>query len=643
MIRNQSVRKQAVRKQSVRSLAALVIGAALSLHPLAAATANDGSERDGSEPDGSEPAATLRDSIVVSANRRATDADEVGSSVTVITAEEIELRRQDTVAELLRTVPGVEVVRGGGPGQVTSVFVRGGSSSQTLVLLDGVRLNTPTTGAYDLADLPADAIERIEILRGPQGTLYGSEATSGVISITTRKGRPGHHLQALAEGGELEHRRFRLGVDGTAGRYDYAVTASDLSTAGVSAASEEAGNTEDDPHDATAASLRVGTDLGDGGRADLILRHLDAEVGNDGFDFLLGPVDDLNRVQSRESTAGSLRLRGELGPRWRQSLLVGFVDDRLTGSDPDDAFSNFDVTGRNLEVQAQSDLDLDASGVLTFGLGYESRSAESIGSFDQSVDLRSVFVQHAWSWRDELHLTTGVRHDDHSQYGGETTYRVSAAWGPSERLRFHGSLGTGFKAPTLNDLFFPGFGNPELEPETSEGYDLGVETRFLGDRASFDLTWFATDFDDLIAFDFVTFLPQNVAQATSEGLEATFEVRPGPGFQLTASHTWNDTEDLATGLTLPRRPEHRSTLGVYFRPLERLRGSATLFVVRDRIDSDGRPMDDYERVDLTLHYRLSPRLEPYLRLENLFDESYQEIPGFTTPGSVAVVGLSLEY
>ncbi|MEE8526123.1 MAG: TonB-dependent receptor, partial [Thermoanaerobaculia bacterium] len=147
----------------------------------------------------------------------------------------------------------------------------------------------------------------------------------------------------------------------------------------------------------------------------------------------------------------------------------------------------------------------------------------------------------------------------------------------------------------------------------------------------------------LIAFDFATFLPQNVATATSDGLEVTVAIRPSPKFQLSLSHTYNDTEDQTTGRQLARRPEHRSTLDVFFHPGHRLRGAASLIVGRDRIDSDGSVMDDYERVDLTLHYRVSPAFEPYLRVENLFDEQYEEINGFTTPGAVAVIGLGFEY
>ncbi len=634
--------------------AAVSVAILFNIPDLAAQEASTASEEDAS----GEPRPEVREEIVVTANRVAAELRQVGSSVTVITAEEIELKRKTSVAELLRTVPGVEVVRGGGPGQITSVFVRGGSSSQTLVLLDGVRLNAPATGAFDFANLPADAIERIEIVRGPQSTVYGSEAVSGIISIFSKAGREGLHFSGLAEAGELGSRRLRAGVDGGTERFDFLVSVSDEETDGVSAASERAGppgggqaehGDESDPYVNLSAAARLGWAFSGDGRADLSLRYFDAEVANDGFDFVLGPVDDLNRLQTREGITGSLRLAKPFGARWDQTFVLGINDEQLAGSDPDDAFSNFGVDSRSIELTSQSDLSLGNGDVLTFGLGYEQRDGGSAGSFDENVDILSAFVQNAWSWRDRLHLTAGLRHDDHSEFGGETTFRLSSTWNPAAGTRLHGSYGTGFKAPTLNDLFFPFFSNPDLEPETSEGFDFGVEQSWAEDRWRLDVTWFETDFEDLIAFSFDTFRPENTARATSSGLEVAIEYRPGPAFQLQASHTYNDTEDLATGRQLARRPENRSTLELFFRPRPRLKGgvlsgSASLIVVSDRIDSDGSDLDDYQRLDLSLGYELEGgHLEPYLRVENLFDEEYEEIKGFTTPGALAVVGLSMKY
>jgi len=590
-----------------------------------------------------EPAALIQETVVVTANRAETPRQKVGSSVTVISAEEIARRRKTNVAELLRTVPGLEVVRGGGPGQITSVFLRGGNSSHTLVLVDGVRLNSTTGGAFDFANLPTDGIERIEIVRGPQSTLYGSEAMAGVIQIFTKKGSDGFHVSGLAEVGEASHRRFRLGLEGGGERFDAALTVSKEETDGVSAASERAGNRELDPYENFAATLRAGYDFAEGGRVDLVLRAFDGEARNDGFDFFVGPVDDLDFRQTREGLAGRLEFSKQFGERFKQSFRVGLSDEQLVGIDPTNFFSNFTIDSKSLELAAQSDFTLSEQDVLTLGFAWEERDGGSVGSFSESLEIASVFVQNAWNWKDRVHFTAGLRYDDHSEFGDETTYRLSTSWQVAVASRLHGSFGTGFKAPTLNDLFFPFFSNPNLRPETSQGFDLGFEQGWLDERLRVDVTWFDTDFEDLITFDFATFLPQNLAAATSSGVEFTVDYRVGPKFQIAASHTYNDTEDLGSGQQLARRPRERSTLNLFFQPVERLSGSVSFIVGRDRIDSDGTEMDDYERLDLTLEYRLNDSFEPYLRVENLFDDDYEEVNGFTTPGIVAVVGLGFRY
>lgn len=581
----------------------------------------------------------IRDDIVVTANRMESPADQVGSSVTVITAEEIAARGKTTVAELLRSVAGLDVARGGGDGQVTSLFLRGGSSSHTLVLIDGVRVNNAATGAFDFADLMSDQIERIEVLRGPQSTLYGSEAMTGVVSITTRRGlAPGPSFEGLAEAGSHNHRRLRLGLDGTAGRFDYDLTASDWKTDGVSAA---ASGTEDDPYENSSLSGRLGLDLAGGGRLDLTLRGFRGDVSIDGFDFLAGPVDDLNRLQKREALLGGLTFKKAFG-RVEQTVAVGFHDDEIRGTDPEDAFGNFAYRSRDRELHLQSDVTVARDDVVSFGYTYEERRVDGT-NFDESVELSSFFLQNVFS-KDRFSLSVGGRYDDHSQFGGETTFRVAASFKATASTRLHTSYGTAFKAPTLNDLFFPFFSNRELDPERNRGFDLGLERRFgAEDDVAVDVTYFESDFEDLIAFDFVTFLPQNLAEAKSRGVEATLSWRAGPRFEMRTSYTWNETEDLATGLPLARRPEHRGVVDFFWKPTEKLRSTVTVIVVRDRIDSDTTPMDDYERVDWNLRYRINPRWEPYLRVENLLDQDYEEINAFTTPGAVAFLGLGWRF
>lgn len=601
-----------------------------------------------SEDDG--PAVAVAEDMVVTADRMAVPAETTGSSVTVIGRGEIELRQPISLLELLRTVPGLEVAQSGGPGGVASVFIRGGGSDDTLVLLDGVRLNSPTSGAFDFADLTTDAIERIEILRGPQSGLYGSEAMGGVVSITTRRGEGAPGGWVAAESGSRAHRRLAAGAGGARGGFDFAVTAAAFETDGVSAASERRGNRENDPYDNMTLAARLGVGFLGDGRADLTLRYVDSQVAIDGFTFGVGPTDDPNALQNREMFQASLRLQKELAPWWHQSVTVGTVDDETIGSDPDTPFNNFRFRGRVSEASAVSDFRLGADDHLLAGASFERREAANPGAFDEGVDLASVFLTNRWGWRDRLFVSVGARHDDYSELGAETTWRTTASLlFPGRGTRLHASTGTGFRLPTFNELFFPGAGNPGLSPEASRGWDAGVEQGFLDGRVRLGATWFENRFDDLITFDLASFRFANVARAESRGVELSLDAAVRPGLDLGSSWTWTETEDLATGLPLARRPEHRGTLVVAYQPRERLRGTLAAVVVRDRIDSDGTAMDDYERFDLTAEYRLgvggSPagpwHLRLYVRIDNLLGAGYEEISGFTTPGRTAVVGVKL--
>lgn len=586
--------------------------------------------------------AVVEDEITVGASLIDVEKDRTGSTVTVIDRDEIERRNQPTVLELLRTVPGLEVNQSGGPGKISSVFIRGGNSSHTLVLVDGVRMNNNTTGALDFADLTAVNIEKIEIIRGPQGVLHGSEAVSGVISVTTRRGDGETSGFVRGSAGTENYTRFAAGVRGGDERLHYSLSAARVDTDGISAASEANGNTEDDPWENLTVSGQVGGAFWGDGEVNLALRYIDGETGIDGFSFGVGPVDDLNALQTREYFSGALSFEKPVTDRWTQTLTVSTISDDLAGIDPDNPFGNFEIESETFSVVTQANIELNPSNSLSVGYRVEERDGASVGSYDESLDLDSLFAEYRWSPNDRVDLSLGVRNDDHTFFGDETTYRVSLSARLGEVARLHGSFGTGFKAPTLSELFFPGFGNLDLAPETSEAFDLGVEFQFADGDVVLDVTYFDSEFEDLILFTFPGGFV-NVAEATSEGVELTLAWKLSDGVHLRASHTYNDTEDLSTGLQLARRPEGRTTFGLDFEIDERWSGSATAIAVNDRIDTTTLEMDDYVRFDLSVAYRATERLRPFVRFENLFDEDYSEIPGFTSPGFTAVGGLHVDF
>jgi vitamin B12 transporter len=588
------------------------------------------------------PTPTFREEMVVTANLIASPAEEVGSSVTVISREEIERRGQSSVADLLRTVPGLEVTQSGGPGTLATVFLRGAASNHTLVLIDGVRVSD-TSGRFDFAALRADNVERIEILRGPQSTLYGSEAIGGAISIATRQGRTGAHAGIDARAGSYDSHELRAEADGGGGRLDYAVSASDQRFGGLSVAGERRGNTEEDPYTNRTGSARAGFSFLRDGRADVILRHSEAESHLDGFTFGIGPTDDPNFLQRRQVSVGALRLMKPVAAWWRLHLSLSASEDEFEGEDPDTVFNNFDFGHRVREARTQSDFKLGAGHTLVAGLSTERRRGVNRGSYDESLAVDSAFVQENWSWRRRLFLTAGARYDRYSRFGNETTWRATGSYlaGAGSPWRLYGSYGTGFRGPSFDELFFPNLGNPNLRPETSRGYDLGIERRFAAGSALAGVTWFGNRFEDLINFSFTTFTFENIQRAAAQGVEASLWLQPRGNLELQAAYTYNDTEDRDTGEPLPRRPRHRASLVVSFDASDRLRSTASVVAVQDRIDADGTAMDDYTRADLQLEYRLRPWIQPYLFLHNLLDERYEEVSGFSSPAFSASVGLRL--
>lgn len=584
----------------------------------------------------------LVEEVVVSATRTPAQADSLGSSVTVLSTEEIAVRNKTSVLELLRTIPGLEVNQQGGPGRASAVFLRGAGAAGTLVLIDGVPVNSPNVGNYDFADIRADQIERIEVLRGPQSSLYGSEAMGGVINIVTRRGMAGEPLTVGFERGSRQSSRFRLGFGRAAEQGDFRFTLSRDDVKGLSAASERNGNNEKDPFCNNSLAGLAGWKWGDG-RIEAAFHYLDSRAALDSFAFGVGPVDDPNWEQARKTGMVSIKAERKLSPVWRQSARLSYFREKIDGTDPDTFWNNFQIRSHVLDFNAQADLTPASAHLLTLGAGYQKRKGENVGNFDEGANLSSAFVQDQWNWNGKLFLTGAVRYDRHSVAGGKTTGRATFAWRVDDAVRLHASYGTGFRAPTFNELYFPFYGNSKLKPETSTGYDVGVGLSFPGGKGTVDLTYFQNRFENLIAYDFAAFQAMNIDRAQSHGLEAAFGFRPGAAVQVEGSYTLTCSEDLKTGLMLPRRPRHRTALSLFLSPLEKLSGSVTLVSVNDRIDSDGRKLDDYTRIDMGLKYQFLKGVAGALRVENLLDKDFEEIRGYSSPGRMATLGLDLSF
>jgi len=621
---------------------------------------------------GQEKEVTLEE-VVVTATRVETPIEEIASSITVISSKDIERRQKSTVLEILRDVPGLNVVQSGGPGHLTDIFIRGSKSEHTLVMIDGVEINDPISPgrSYDFAHLTVDNIERIEIIRGPQSTLYGSDAIGGVIHIITKKGEGKPKFFLSTEGGSFTTFRESGGVSGSNNWINYSLGFSRLDTKGISAANEKDGNYERDGYENTSLSARLGFTPLENFNIDFILRYMNAEADLDNFGGVGG--DDPNHVQKSKqflfkSQAG-LTLFDHI---WSQKLGFAINDQDREIKNKKDPQHPFDFEkgsydGQLLKFDWQHHLKLHKTNSLTFGFEYEEEEGKSRYYWQsswgpgqsifpkKSANIKGYYLQDEIKLWDRFFATLGVRVDDHSRFGPETTYRIAPAYLLKEtRTKIKGTFGTGFKAPSLYQLFAPPtlwgpIGNKDLKPEKSKGWDFGIEQDLLKHKVSLGATYFRNDFRDLIDFDFAEGYI-NIGGAKTEGMELFASVKPFDDLTLRINYTHTDTEDKRTGRDLIRRAKNRPSLDLNYDFLKR--GNVNLEVIyvgkRDDLDFSTTPsrrvkLDPYTLVNILASYHITKNFQILGRIENLFDKEYEEVKGYGTPGLSFFGGLKFSF
>ena len=604
--------------------------------------------------------------VVVTAHREEVQEEQVGSSVTVITSEELERSGKIMVLDALRSVPSLEVARNGGAGGTTSVFLRGANSEHTLVLIDGVEVNDPISPArgFDFGNLAVNNIDRIEILRGPQSTLYGSDALGGVIHIITKRGGGETTGYLSAEGGSFSTMRETAGVQGGGDRAWYSVAIAYLDTDGISAADESDGNGEKDGATNRSLSARFGYQAAENFDLDLILTGVNTDTALDNFGGASG--DDPNSIG--ETQQFTVRAQGDLSLMegdWRQTFGVSLTDYERTFDNPADPdhpidLSNSRFESRLLKLEWQNRLRLNKNHNLVFGLESEEEEGESAffsdGLFGPFTDIFSrqtarttgLFVQDRMNVGETVFATIGFRVDDHDRFGSEATFRAAFSIKPGDSgTRFKGSYGTGFKAPSLFQLY-SSYGSENLAPEESNGWDAGIEQRLADGEVTLGATWFQNDFHNLIQFDSGSFTYGNIARAETRGVEFTVSLEPTDRFDMMLGYTWTDTEDRATGEELLRRPGSKISMNVHFQVTDSLGLNLDLVQVgtRDDLDFSAFPasrmeLPEYTLLNLAAGWQVTDRIRLNARIENVLDEEYQEVLGYGAPGLGAYAGIKL--
>jgi len=616
-----------------------------------------------------EPAARMEE-VVVTATRTPTQLDRIGgSSLTVITAEEIEAKGQLTVEEVLKGTPGLDVVANGGLGTSTSVFIRGADSKNTLILLDGVMFNDPSSPQRDanLANLTTDNIERIEIVRGPMSVLYGSNATAGVINIITRRGKGAPSFSLGGEAGSYGTWKTYAGANGALERFHYSLGLSRIESQGFSTANDdnrriptgEGKTSEKDGWRNSTLSGNVGYLLTPDAELSAVFRYMDSRVDIDSA--VNGYLQDDKIGAPRDKYIDSEELLAKVNLRNR--LLAGRLDSNLYYQRSDkervivDDFGRTLYNGESAEVGWQGSLAPVHGHGLTLGFAYLDERMDTSGGFtlidERSANVGSIWLQDQLSLGKAFTLVAGVRLDDHDRFGSKETYRISPSYEVvATGTTFKAAYGTGFRAPSLFELYAPYYGNTTLEAEESKGWDVGVEQELLGGSLTLGATYFQTKFDNLIQYDFATWrYEQATGETTVRGVESFLRWSPWAALDLTATHTYTDTEN-ASGERLSRRPLNKASLGAGYRFSQRLRGNLHLLWVGERDESpyardkDGNrvyTLDAYTVVNLAARYALSPNLDLYGRIDNLFDEKYEEAWSYATPGISGHVGVKYHF
>ncbi len=603
--------------------------------------------------------------VVVTATRIETPASEVGASVSVVTEDDFRAYHYATVDEALRSVPGVEIRRAGSPGKTTSITIRGANPNQVQVLVDGVRVKSTTTGQAELSDLSPDLIERIEVIRGPQSTLYGADAIGGVINIITKKGKGPFSGSVQQEAGNYDTLRSTAGFSGAYRLLDYSFGVSHF---------ESNGQFKNDGVNQDSFNTRLGLSLPGRTTLALAVRWNRTDIGAP-IEFVGNPppiVPTIDPNTRQESETSTINLTGHTRPVswWESEARVGRYWNKLAFIDPPDPFTcppatfgppcdfpgTFKVERR--EVEWLNHFHAGTWSTSTFGIEYRHEQADVQGTngFGPITETVSGLFQQQFRFFDRLFMAAGVRVEDNTAFGRSVTERGSLSYLVKEwGTRIHGGAGSGFRAPTFNDLFFPGFSNPRLKPEQSFSYDFGVDQKLWANRIRLGLTYFQTEFTNLIACcvplagpPFVT--TGNIGRARSAGIEFTSEVDLLDNLTASVNYTYTDTENLLTDRPLPREPRHRWNGRLAWEPVKRLSLWTEVHAVSEQWETLGDVYNSgHTRVDVGGTYRLLERwghvksVDLTARIQNLLNEGYAEVRGFPALGITGIAGLRVAF
>lgn len=617
--------------------------------------------------------------VVITATKTSTPAYELASSFSVIDSTRLKNSHANGIYQLLQTQTGVSISQQGAPGAFTQVYLRGADPSQTQVLLDGSSMNMANdpSNTYDFADLSTDNVERIEIIRGPQSTLYGSNALAGVINIITKKGTGKPKVSLSSEGGSYHTYKGVLDLSGSLKKFNYSLSFSKFKSDGFSSADEKFGNTEKDGTENYNASTRIGYEISNNFNVNFFGRFTKANTDFDqtGGKFGDDPTYKYNLEEGAYRLEGNLKL---LDGKWDQKFGVSFSRNLrkykfdVSTNNPSESRSNYD--GKRIKFDWQNNFILDKNNILTFGVESENELANSFYYYSSHITnsspipntFESVFPEKSARttgvyFEDQLRVNNsffgsiGLRYDKHEKFGSVFTFRIAPAyifWSTGTKIK--ATYGTGFKAPSLFYLYDPAYGNPDLSPEKSKGWDAGIEQYLFGYKVTTGLTYFQNTFTDLFGFD-NNFKTININKSETKGVEFYIDSKIEDDLSINANYTFTESKDISAGssdenLPLLRRPKHKAVISLNYNFTQSINAGMDAIFVGKREDKDFSTypatrisLDSYTLLNASATFKVADFIQLYGRLVNMLDSNYEEVYGYGTAGRSGYLGVKISF